>query len=74
MGDRETLVALAGEIGLAGAAAALDDDALAGRLSAELAEGRALGVRSVPTFVVGNRGVAGAQDPEVILQLLRSAG
>ncbi|ONI87777.1 hypothetical protein ALI22I_21595 [Saccharothrix sp. ALI-22-I] len=74
LGDRETLVALAGEVGLAGAAAALDDDALAGRLSAELDEGRAIGVRSVPTFVVGNRGVAGAQDPEVILQLLRSAG
>ena len=28
---------------------------------------------SVPTFVVGNRGVSGAQDPSVILELLKGA-
>jgi predicted DsbA family dithiol-disulfide isomerase len=74
VGDRAVLVALAGEAGLTGAAEALADDALADRLNRELAEGIAIGVRSVPTFVVGNRGVAGAQDPEVLLELLRTSG
>ncbi|WP_170185038.1 DsbA family oxidoreductase [Saccharothrix texasensis] len=73
LGDPETLVRLAGQTGLTGAADALVDDALAARLRDELAEGVAIGVRSVPTYVVGNRGVAGAQDPDVILDLLRSA-
>ncbi|GAA1282332.1 DsbA family oxidoreductase [Saccharothrix xinjiangensis] len=72
VGDRGVLVALAEEAGLTGAAGALDDDALAERLNEELAEGVAIGVRSVPTFVVGRRGVAGAQDPEVLLDLLRT--
>ena len=74
VGDRGVLVALAGEAGLTGAADALADDALAERLNLELADGVAIGVRSVPTFVVGRRGVAGAQDPEVLLDLLRSSG
>ncbi|MFD7654024.1 DsbA family protein [Actinosynnema sp. NPDC059797] len=74
VGDRAVLVALAEEAGLSGAADALADDALAERLNEELAEGLAIGVRSVPTFVVGRRGVAGAQDPEVLLDLLRGAG
>ncbi|MGM1063446.1 DsbA family oxidoreductase [Saccharothrix sp. Mg75] len=72
LGDRDVLVALATEAGLTGAEGALDDAALAERLTEELAEGVAIGVRSVPTFVVGNRGVAGAQDPEVLLDLLRT--
>lgn len=72
LGDQGVLVELATGAGLAGAAEALADDALAERLGEELAEGVAIGVRSVPTFVVGNRGVAGAQDPEVLLDLLRS--
>ncbi|WP_033427582.1 DsbA family oxidoreductase [Saccharothrix syringae] len=74
LGDRATLVGLAEEAGLAGAADALADADLADRLERELAEGLAIGVRSVPTFVVGNRGVAGAQDPEVLLDLLRTGG
>ncbi|XVS66469.1 DsbA family oxidoreductase [Actinosynnema sp. CA-299493] len=73
LGDHGTLVRLAAETGLTGAADALAADALATRLRAELDEGVAIGVRSVPTYVVGNRGVAGAQDPDVILDLLRSA-
>ncbi|WP_199442318.1 DsbA family oxidoreductase [Umezawaea beigongshangensis] len=73
VGDRAVLEELAAEVGVVGAAQALDDEALGQRLREELALGVALGVRSVPTFVVGNRGVAGAQDPEVILDLLRSA-
>jgi predicted DsbA family dithiol-disulfide isomerase len=73
IGDPEVLVKLATDVGLEGAEDALRAETLAERVRAELAEGMSIGVRSVPTFVVGRRGVAGAQDPEVILELLRSA-
>ena len=43
-------------------------------MRAELAEGLAIGVTSVPTFVVGDRGLAVAQEPEAILALLRPGG
>ncbi|WNV83339.1 DsbA family oxidoreductase [Umezawaea sp. Da 62-37] len=73
LGDPATLVELAEEAGLTGAEEALRDDALAARVRQELTEGIGIGVRSVPTFVVGNRGVSGAQDPSVILELLKGA-
>jgi predicted DsbA family dithiol-disulfide isomerase len=73
IGDPEVLVGLATEAGLTGAEEALRDEALGARVRQELAEGIAIGVRSVPTFVVGNHGVSGAQDPSVILELLRSS-
>jgi predicted DsbA family dithiol-disulfide isomerase len=71
VGDPDVLVKLAADAGLTGAEEALHDDALTARVRQELAEGVGIGVRSVPTFVVGNRGVSGAQDPSVILELLR---
>ena len=71
LGDRATLTALAAEAGLPGVDLSGTEDADA--LRAELAEGIAIGVRSVPTFVVGRRGVAGAQSAEVLLDLLRGA-
>ncbi|GAA4017742.1 DsbA family oxidoreductase [Allokutzneria multivorans] len=67
LGDRATLAALAADAGLPG----VDLSGPAEDLRAELAEGIAIGVRSVPTFVVGRRGVAGAQPAEVLLDLLR---
>ena len=73
LGDPEVLVKLAADAGLTGAEEALHDEALTARIRQELAEGIAIGVRSVPTFVVGNRGVSGAQDSSVILELLRGA-
>ena len=73
VGDPDVLVKLAADAGLTGAEEALHDDALTARVRQELAEGVGIGVRSVPTFVVGNRGVSGAQDPSVILELLRGA-
>ncbi|SDN53665.1 DsbA family oxidoreductase [Allokutzneria albata] len=71
LGDRATLTALAAEAGLPGVDLSGTGDVDA--LRAELAEGIAIGVRSVPTFVVGRRGVAGAQSAEVLLDLLRGA-
>ncbi|MCP3801003.1 DsbA family oxidoreductase [Allokutzneria sp. A3M-2-11 16] len=71
LGDRAALTALAAEAGLPGVDLSDDEDVDA--LRAELAEGIAIGVRSVPTFVVGRRGVAGAQSAEVLLDLLRGA-
>lgn len=73
VGDPDVLVKLAADAGLTGAEEALHDEALTARVRQELAEGVGIGVRSVPTFVVGNRGVSGAQDPSVILELLRGA-
>ncbi|WP_086826078.1 DsbA family oxidoreductase [Allokutzneria sp. NRRL B-24872] len=67
LGDRATLTALAADAGLPG----VDLSGSADAVRAELAEGIAIGVRSVPTFVVGRRGVAGAQPAEVLLDLLR---
>lgn len=73
LGDPDVLVKLAADAGLTGAEEALNDEALTARVRQELAEGITIGVRSVPTFVVANRGVSGAQDPSVILELLRGA-
>ncbi|WP_223198439.1 DsbA family oxidoreductase [Solihabitans fulvus] len=72
IGDPEVLARLAGEAGMDDVASALTDEVLAERVRAELAEGLAIGVRSVPTFVVGRKGVSGAQEPDVLLELLRA--
>ncbi|MFB9909245.1 DsbA family oxidoreductase [Allokutzneria oryzae] len=70
LGDRATLTALAADAGLDGVD--LSDTTDAETVRAELAHGIAIGVRSVPTFVVGRQGVAGAQPAEALLDLLRS--
>jgi len=72
--DRETLARLAAEVGVP---AAETRDMLAGdRFAAEVrddeATAAAIGIHAVPTFVVDRRlAVAGAQPPEVLLELLR---
>ncbi|HEY8371768.1 MAG TPA: DsbA family oxidoreductase [Pseudonocardiaceae bacterium] len=71
LGDSAVLDKLAAEAGLEGVGAVLDEGTLEKEVRAELAEGLTIGVRSVPTFVVGRRAVAGAQEPEVLLTLLR---
>jgi predicted DsbA family dithiol-disulfide isomerase len=43
-------------------------------VDADWAESRQLGITGVPTFVVGNQGVAGAQPFEVLEQLAIQAG
>ena len=72
--DHETLVRLADEVGVP---AAEVRELLAGdRFAAEVRDDEelaaAIGIQAVPTFVVDRRiAVAGAQPPEVLLELLR---
>ncbi len=73
IGDRDTLVELAGEVGIdpERARAALDFDEFAGDVRADEREAAELGITGVPFFVINRRyGVSGAQPPEVMLKAL----
>jgi predicted DsbA family dithiol-disulfide isomerase len=73
VGDRETLVRLAAEVGLDPAEVRwlLEGDAYGEAVRADEAEARALGITGVPFFVVDGRyGVSGAQPADVLLQVL----
>jgi predicted DsbA family dithiol-disulfide isomerase len=73
IGDRDTLVELAGEIGIDSerARAALDSDEYADDVRADEREAAELGITGVPFFVINRRyGVSGAQSPEVMLEAL----
>lgn len=70
IGSREVLAAVAGSIGLDGAAAAahLDSEAGTGAVDADLAEARELGISSVPFFVIdGKYAVQGAQETATLV-------
>jgi predicted DsbA family dithiol-disulfide isomerase len=72
--DHETLVALAGEVGIAEdeVRLALSDESRAARIRDEEADARKLGITSVPTFVVDRAlGASGAHPPDALLDLLR---
>jgi len=73
--DRETLIRLAGEIGLDRdeVRTALSGDAYAEEVRGDEAEARALEIRGVPFFVIGRYGVSGAQPPDVLLRVLDEA-
>jgi predicted DsbA family dithiol-disulfide isomerase len=73
IGDRDTLIRLAGEVGVDGEAAMTDQQyADAVRGDEELA--MRIGIRGVPFFVLNRRyGVSGAQLPELLLQALDKA-
>lgn len=80
VGDRTTLVALAGEVGLdpdaARAALAGDDGAedYADAVAEDLSLARSFGITAVPFFVIDRRyGVAGAQEAAVLRQALEQA-
>lgn len=76
LGDRATLVELAGEVGLeeSAARAALDSDTFAAGVRADEARARSLGITGVPFFVIDEKyGISGAQPAEVILGALRQA-
>jgi predicted DsbA family dithiol-disulfide isomerase len=76
IGDRDTLAALATEVGIDAdeAATMLDSDRYAAEVRADEQEARALGITAVPFFVFDRtHGVAGAQSPEVLLEVLRQA-
>ncbi|MDX1630439.1 MAG: DsbA family oxidoreductase [Thermoanaerobaculia bacterium] len=74
--DRETLVALAVEVGLDGEEAVeiLDSDEYEETVRAEERQAALLGIRSVPTFVFDSRlAVTGAQPPRVLREAIDEA-
>ncbi|SDN87861.1 Predicted dithiol-disulfide isomerase, DsbA family [Klenkia soli] len=74
--DLESLVALGVEVGLDAdeVRAALTDRRFLPAVQEDIATARALGATGVPFFVVDRTyGAAGAQDPDVLLQLLERA-
>jgi predicted DsbA family dithiol-disulfide isomerase len=76
LGDRDGLVAIAGETGLDpdAARAMLESDRFADAVRADEARAHAFGITGVPFFAIDERyGVSGAQPPEVILDALRQA-
>ncbi|MEU3163752.1 DsbA family protein [Streptosporangium sp. NPDC006930] len=73
IGNRATLAALAAEAGLDGMAEALDRGDGADEVRSWLLRGKAEGVTTSPTFVVGDTAVTGAQPPEVLADLVRHA-
>jgi predicted DsbA family dithiol-disulfide isomerase len=76
IGDRETLVRLAADVGLDAdeARAVLDGDAYADAVRADQAEARELDVIGVPFFVVDRTvALSGAQPPDLLLRVLDRA-
>jgi predicted DsbA family dithiol-disulfide isomerase len=76
IGDRETLVKLAGDVGITepDARRVLEGDELAREVREDEAEAAQLGATGVPFFVVDRRfGVSGAQPPETLLHVLERA-
>jgi predicted DsbA family dithiol-disulfide isomerase len=70
--DHATLVRLAEEVGVPGAAEMLASDRFAAEVRADEQTARGFGINAVPCFVVDRRvAVSGAQPPAVLLQLLR---
>ncbi|MGC4804293.1 DsbA family protein [Micromonospora sp. DT233] len=69
IGDPATLAGIARAAGIAPLPAGAGDT----ELRELLLRGRAVGVRTSPTLVVGGRALAGAQPPEVIAQFLHAA-
>lgn len=71
VGDRKNLIALAEEIGVSGAAEALEGQRFADAVRADEAEARQRGVSGVPFFLVdGKKAVAGAQSVDVLARAL----
>jgi len=76
VGNRETLVRLAAEVGLPAdeVAAVLDSDAYAADVRADEELAMDLGISAVPFFVIDRKfGIPGAQPPDVISQALQRA-
>jgi len=72
LADPQALVVIAEQAGLAGTEArrALEGGAWAAAVDRDWQRAREFGVTGVPTFVVGQRGVVGAQPYEVLEQLV----
>jgi predicted DsbA family dithiol-disulfide isomerase len=73
IGEHDTLIRLAGEVGVDGQAA-LADERYADAVRADEELAARIGIRGVPYFVLDRRyGVSGAQPPELLLQALEKA-
>lgn len=76
LGDIDTLVALAGDVGVHAyeARAALTGDAFADQVRADTQAARRLGIRGVPFFVIDEKhGISGAQKPQTFRDALEQA-
>jgi predicted DsbA family dithiol-disulfide isomerase len=73
LGDRAILTTLAAEAGLDGMAEALDSGEGSDEVRYQLLRGKAIGVTTSPTFVVGESAITGAQPPEILADLVRNA-
>jgi len=73
--DRDSLVSLAGEAGLAQADVrdVFERDAYVDAVAADVREARSLGVNGVPYFVIGRYGLSGAQAAVIFGQALSRA-
>jgi predicted DsbA family dithiol-disulfide isomerase len=72
LSDHETLARLADEVGVPGAAEMLASDRYTAEVRDDERLAQEIGITAVPTFVVDRRvGVAGAQQPEVLRELLQ---
>jgi predicted DsbA family dithiol-disulfide isomerase len=75
IGDRDTLIQLATEVGIdpQRARVALDSDEFTDEVRADEREASELGINGVPFFVINRRyGVSGAQPPELLLKALNA--
>ncbi len=76
LGDNETLVQLAAEVGVPEdeARAVLDSDAYADAVRADIRRARLLGIQGVPFFAIDEKyGVSGAQPAELLKEALEQA-
>ena len=74
LGEADTLVRLAEELGVEGAGAVVTSDKYTADVEADIREARQLGATGVPFFVLDRKyGVSGAQPAEVFAQALRTA-
>ena len=72
LSDHATLVRLADEVGVPGAAEMLASDRYTAEVRDDERLAQDIGITAVPTFVVDRRvAVAGAQQPEVLRELLQ---
>ncbi|WP_203664658.1 DsbA family oxidoreductase [Actinocatenispora rupis] len=74
IGDRRTLGDLAARAGFAAGATLLAGDAGDREVRELLLVGKARGIVTSPTYVVGDRALAGAQSPEAIAAFVGAAG
>ena len=75
IGDPETLVEIAASVGLPASQAreVIEKRTFKAAIDADWEKSRRYGITGVPTFVIGNSGVAGAQPYEVLEQLVEKA-